>query len=106
MKSFEEHLRGAKAHNREDKIWLVGDGLPVIESSLDARIDAAVETYGTDREMLADFLKGVKTPVIVDEVIADKLLPYAEALAKGQQDAESATQAAEKDLRLYLAERG
>lgn len=23
MKSFEEHLRGAKAHNREDKIWLV-----------------------------------------------------------------------------------
>ena len=55
---------------------------PVIESSLDARIDAAVETYGTDREMLADFLKGVKTPVIVDEVIADKLLPYAEALAK------------------------
>lgn len=85
---------------------VVGDGLPVIESSLDARIDAAVETYGTDREMLADFLKGVKTPVIVDEVIADKLLPYAEALAKGQQDAESATQAAEKDLRLYLAERG
>ena len=73
---------------------------------LKARIDAAVETYGTDREMLADFLKGVKTPVIVDEVIADKLLPYAEALAKGQQDAESATQAAEKDLRLYLAERG
>lgn len=59
---------------------VVGDGLPVIESSLDARIDAAVETYGTDREMLADFLKGVKTPVIVDEVIADKLLPYAEAL--------------------------
>ena len=56
--------------------------------------------------MLADFLTGVKTPVIVDEVIADKLLPYAEALAKGQQDAESATQAAEKDLRLYLAERG
>ena len=85
---------------------VVGDGLPVIESSLDARIDAAVETYGTDCEMLADFLKGVKTPVIVDEVIADKLLPYAEALAKGQQDAESATQAAEKDLRLYLAERG
>lgn len=81
---------------------VVGDGLPVIESSLDARIDAAVETYGTDREMLADFL----TPVIVDEVIADKLLPYAEALAKGQQDAESAAQAAEKDLRLYLAERG
>ena len=35
---------------------VVGDGLPVIESSLDARIDAAVETYGTDREMLADFL--------------------------------------------------
>lgn len=65
-----------------------------------------LETYGTDCEMLADFLKGVKTPVIVDEVIADKLLPYAEALAKGQQDAESATQAAEKDLRLYLAERG
>lgn len=85
---------------------VVGDGLPVIESSLDARIDTAVETYGTDREMLADFLKGVKTPVIVDEVIADKLLPYAEALAKGQQDAESAAQAAEKDLRLYLAERG
>lgn len=85
---------------------VVGDGLPVIESSLDARIDAAVETYGTDSEMLADFLKGVKTPVIVDEVIADKLLPYAEALAKGQQDAESAAQAAEKDLRLYLAERG
>ena len=56
--------------------------------------------------MRADFLKGVKTPVIVDEVIADKLLPYAEALAKGQQDAESSTQAAEKDLRLYLAERG
>lgn len=23
IKSFEEHLRGAKAHNREDKIWLV-----------------------------------------------------------------------------------
>lgn len=23
MKNFEEHLRGAKAHNREDKIWLV-----------------------------------------------------------------------------------
>ena len=23
MKSFEGHLRGAKAHNREDKIWLV-----------------------------------------------------------------------------------
>ncbi len=23
MKSFEEHLRGAKAHNGEDKIWLV-----------------------------------------------------------------------------------
>ena len=39
---------------------VVGDGLPVIESSLDARIDAAVETYGTDCEMLADFLKGVK----------------------------------------------
>ena len=39
---------------------VVGDGLPVIESSLDARIDAAVETYGTDREMLADFLTGVK----------------------------------------------
>lgn len=85
---------------------VVGDGLPVIESSLDARIDAAAETYGTDRDMLADFLKGVQTPVIVDQVIADKLLPYAEALAKGQQSAESAVQAAESDLRLYLAERG
>lgn len=85
---------------------VVGDGLPVIESSLDARIDAAAETYGTDRDMLADFLKGVQTPVIVDQVIADKLLPYAEALAKGQQSAESAVQAAQSDLRLYLAERG
>ena len=85
---------------------VVGDGLPVVESSLDARIDAAVETYGTDRTMLADFLKGIQTPVIVDQVIADKLLPYAEALAKGQQSAESAAQAAESDLRLYLAERG
>lgn len=84
---------------------VVGDGLPVIESSLDARIDAAAETYGTDRTMLTDFLKGVQTPVIVDQVIADKLLPYAEALAKGQQSAESAVQAAESDLRLYLAER-
>lgn len=85
---------------------VVGDGLPVIESNLDARIDAAAETYGTDRDMLADFLKGVQTPVIVDQVIADKLLPYAEALAKGQQSAESAVQAAQSDLRLYLAERG
>lgn len=84
---------------------IVGDGLPVLESSLDARIDVAVETYGTDREMLTDFLKGVQTPVIVDSVIENKLLPYAEALAKGQQNADAAAQAAEKDLRLYLAER-
>ena len=85
---------------------VIGDGLPVIESSLENRIDTAVETYGTNRDMLSSFLKGVKTPVIVDEVIYDKLLPYAEAVAKGQQSAEDATKAAEKDLRLYLAERG
>ena len=66
----------------------------------------AISHRGNAIRLLADFLKGVQTPVIVDQVIADKLLPYAEALAKGQQSAESAVQAAESDLRLYLAERG
>lgn len=52
MKSFEEHLRGAKAHNREDKIWLV--------TCFSGKMAKLCAKYGfpDDEDMLIAFCQG------------------------------------------------
>ncbi|MEG2672006.1 MAG: extracellular solute-binding protein [Ruthenibacterium sp.] len=82
------------------------DGMPVRQSSLDKML---VRNAGNEKSAykgdIAALLKTLKTPVLMDSIVFDKISVHAEKLCKGTETLDEAVKGVQNDLAIYLAER-
>lgn len=102
------------SHEVQD--YSVGDGLPALRAGLDAQLRRAAaqeedvkysfgagQLSGTDLDAL---LAGLKTPMLADATLKEKISAGAEACCKGELTVEAALEQIKSETALYLAERG
>lgn len=81
------------------------DGMPVLQSALDARIERACADGKADKTLVQSLLSGLKTPVTPpDDEVRLSLMNHAQALLDGSETLDSAVEGVRNDLSLYLAE--
>ncbi len=83
------------------------DGLPVLQSSLDAQIASLRGENGEAvyKDDVHELLAQAQTPVVRDNAVYEKLLVHAGKLCDGTETVEQAVSALVQELGLYLAER-
>ncbi|MEG1010225.1 MAG: extracellular solute-binding protein, partial [Ruthenibacterium sp.] len=83
-----------------------GDGMPVRQSSLTKML---VRNKPREKAAFAGdvtaLLNTLKTPVVVDNIVKEKLEVHARALCKGEETLDAAVTGVQNDLSIYLAER-
>lgn len=81
------------------------DGMPVLQSALDTRIERACADGKADKALMESLLATIKTPVTEpDEEIRASLLTHAQAMLTGSETLDDAVEGVRNDLSLYLAE--
>lgn len=86
------------------------DGMPVLQSELEASIARNCKPEWLEQYNLKTqpetFFDGLQTPVVLDTQVQKSVTTHAQALVGGTETLEQAVAAVEKELGLYLAERG
>ena len=107
-----DFLEAMLSHEVQD--YCVGDGLPALQAGLNAQFDRlsgrdSEPAYGMGRLDKTDFealLAGLKTPMLADATLKEKIGAGAEAYCRGELTLEEALGQIKSETALYLAERG